>query len=29
MELMTGGELFDKILEFDHFPENDCREVIK
>ena len=29
MELMTGGELFDKILEFDHFPESDCREVIK
>ena len=29
MELMQGGELFEKILECDHFPECDAREAIK
>ena len=29
MELMEGGELFDKILECDHFPEYAAREAIK
>ena len=29
MELMEGGQLFEKIVEFDHFPECDAREAIK
>ena len=29
MELMSGGELFEKIMACDQFPENDTREVIK
>lgn len=28
MELMQGGELFDKILECEQFPETDSREAI-
>jgi serine/threonine protein kinase len=29
MELMTGGELFDMILEKEQFDENEAREAIK
>ena len=29
MELMQGGELFDHILENDHFSENEVREAAK
>jgi calcium/calmodulin-dependent protein kinase I len=29
MELMQGGELFDEIIERDHFSENEAREAIK
>lgn len=29
MELMTGGELFDKILATDQFSETDARECTK
>jgi hypothetical protein len=29
MELMTGGELFDMILEKEQFDENEAREGIK
>ena len=29
MELMKGGELFDKILEIDQFSEFEAREAVK
>ena len=29
MELMEGGELFDQILEKEHFSENEAREALK
>jgi len=29
MELMEGGELFDQILEKDHFLESEARDLIK
>ena len=29
MELMQGGELFEKILTTEQFTENDARECVK
>ena len=29
LELVTGGELFDKIIEEGHFPENECKELFQ
>lgn len=28
-ELMEGGELFDRIVELEHYSENDTRKVVK
>jgi len=29
MELITGGELFDKIVELEHYSEADAAELIR
>ena len=29
LELMTGGELFDRIVDKDHYSEQEAQEVIK
>jgi calcium/calmodulin-dependent protein kinase I len=29
MELMTGGELFDLIVEKDHFSEAEARDAVR